>query len=77
MVVKAKVNQKYIEEIINKGADVTQDRISINDEWTMISVRLPKSLLKQIDECRETSLGMTRNAWILQQFQKILSDEGQ
>jgi hypothetical protein len=76
MVVKLKLHQKNIDAVINKGASVIQDH---NDDrskdWTLISVRLPKCLLKSLDEMRATSIGMTRNAWILQQFQKLLEDE--
>jgi hypothetical protein len=78
MVVKAKLKQKSIDDVINKGANVIHDR---EDEpvkdWTLISVRLPKSLLKRIDEARTSSIGLTRNAWILQQFQKLLTSENE
>lgn len=75
MVVKAKINQKSIEEFINKGADVVDDRPKDEkEEWTMISVRLPKSLLDRIDRKRKEFAGITRNAWILQKIQEILKE---
>lgn len=77
MVVKAKINKKSIEEVLNKGADVVQDRdTTLQEEWKMISVRLPKSLLETMDKHRSSSIGLTRNAWILQKFQEILKENG-
>lgn len=74
MVVKAKINQKSIDDVINKGADVIEDQVKKeSNDWTLISVRLPKDLLKKIDQERSQSIGLTRNAWILQQFQKAIS----
>lgn len=66
---------KKIEEFINKGGKVSADEKEDKDEWTMISVRIPKSLLKQIDEKRSQFIGITRNTWILQLFQKELLEK--
>lgn len=72
MVVKSKCHQKSIEEVIDQGAHVIEDRVRVSNDWTLISVRLPKEMLKIIDEARSKSVGLSRNAWILQQLQNAL-----
>jgi predicted HicB family RNase H-like nuclease len=78
---------KKIENIIHKGAPVKEDvqqESSLNekekakevkekkDNWTMISLRLPESLLEMIDANREDRFGVSRNTWILECIQEKL-----
>ncbi len=68
MSVKPQPSKKSIEKIINKGANVSEENQEL--EWTMISLRLPKSFIKKLDEQRAKYAGMNRNSWILQMIQK-------
>lgn len=81
MVVKPKPikpqDNKDINEVINKGAHVREDSQTEKheDKWIMISLRLPKPMLRQIDEKRKKKVGLSRNALILQKLQQWLEDE--
>lgn len=55
-----------IDALISKGAPVKADR----DGYTCISLRLPNSLLSEIDSCVKQSVGIKRTGWILQAIQK-------
>jgi len=67
-------NQK-IEEFINKGANVIEENLKlVKDEWVLTSLRIPKSILNEIDSVRKNRIGITRNTWILETIQKELKD---
>lgn len=61
--------ERKINQFVNKGGDVTE-----KEEWTMITVRLPTNLLKDIDQETKKRIGLSRNAWILEAFQEKLKD---
>lgn len=65
MVVKAKINEKDIASVINKGAEVVEDQKK-QDEWTTICLRLPKKMLEEIDQSCAKQIGLSRNAYLLQ-----------
>ncbi len=69
-----KSNEKEIEKIINKGGGGIEENQNSSEEtkvdpWTLITVRLPKVLLKDIDDEVAGRFGLSRNAWILEAFQ--------
>lgn len=64
-----KDKEKKINEFVNKGGDIAQ-----KDTWTMITVRLPSYLLKEIDNETKKRIGLSRNAWILEAFQEKLKN---
>ena len=70
---------KEIEKVINKGGKVAEEsgkeEIAQKEEWTMITVRLPKWMLKDIDKETDDRPGLSRNAWILESLQEKLKDE--
>lgn len=66
-------NEKKIDDFINQGGKAIEDaHADPIDEWTMISLRLPKSMLAKIDAKRKETIGLTRNAFLLQIIQKQL-----
>lgn len=73
---KDKSKEEKIEMIINKGGRVAEESLvqQEKDKWTLISVRLPASLLNEIDEKLDKRIGLSRNAWILEAFQEKLKD---
>ncbi len=66
-------DSKAIDQFINKGGKTKSDNEN-KDEWTLISLRLPKTLLDSVDAKRSKQIGLSRNAWILQMIQKGLQD---
>lgn len=60
--------KKDEDAFINKGGKAKSD----NAEWTMVSLRITKNLLKDLDSMRCNRLGMSRNAWILEAIQEKL-----
>lgn len=68
-----KNSEKAIEEIVNKGGRVAEENKEEKEKWTMISVRLPEWMLKDIDKETSNRSGLSRNAWILESFQDKLS----
>lgn len=59
--------ERKINQLINKGGSVTE-----KEGWTLISVRIPQKLLKEVDQETKTRIGLSRNAWILEAFQEKL-----
>jgi hypothetical protein len=55
-----------IDSLISRGAPVKSDMT----EYTSISLRLPYSLLIEIDSCVKKCVGIKRTGWILQALQK-------
>ena len=69
MVIKRKMDK---EEIINRGGQVTADNEKGN-EWTSLNLRIPKGLVKAIDDRRGSRIGISRTAWILEAIQEKMS----
>lgn len=67
-------HDKSISEFINKGGKAIEENDK-RDDWTVVNIRLPKHLLRDLDAFRSKQIGLTRNAWILQIIQKSLSQE--
>ena len=74
-----------VDALIDKGAPVKSDKVPAdaekkNDtdekpsesEWTHLNLRLPKTMLKQIDECLKARIGMPRSVWLLEALQEKL-----
>ena len=73
MAIKVKVEKKNIEKIINKGGNVCED--NQNDKWTVITLRIPQSFIKKLDEQRSKHIGMSRTAWLLQMIQRNIESQ--
>lgn len=68
-----KYKEEEIEKIVNKGGKVAEESLKQEkEEWAMITVRLPKWMLKDIDKEINSRPGLSRNAWILEVFQNNL-----
>lgn len=75
MSVKKPIDKKKVdvEALIEKGAKVKEDNESKNAKaWTNINFRIPVEMLKQVDNCVEERVGMTRTGWILESIQEKL-----
>ncbi len=77
MVVRQPINRQEmvdIEALIDKGAHVKADAKK-EEECSYINLRVPSALLKQVDECLKTRVGIKRTGWILEAMQKaVLKD---
>lgn len=63
-----------VNDIINRGAEVKADQLP-KSEWTVVGLRIPRLLLKEIDIEVRKRIGMNRNAWLLEIIQKNLKLE--
>lgn len=64
-----KDKEKKTKKIINKGGSER-----VKKGWTMITLRLPDHLLREIDTETEERIGLSRNAWILEAIQEKLKE---
>jgi len=63
-----------VNKLIDRGAPVKEDLKSEEaKKWTCINLRLPSTLLKEIDETVDEMVGITRTGWILQTLQKEIN----
>lgn len=60
------------EDIINRGADVTADKMDNKKEWCNFTLRIRKDLLTQIGDQLEERVGISKTAWILEAIQEKL-----
>lgn len=74
MVVKPSPKQKDIESFINKGCQKSQTKKEKRADWELISLRMPPSLLKAIDEELKNHGWVSRNSYILEVLQKNLNE---
>lgn len=58
-----------VNDFINKGAPVKAD-IQVTDECILISLRMPRSFLNEIDNILKNRIGLSRNALILEALQE-------
>lgn len=77
MAIKPLSVKDEVEAFVSKGAPVIGKMTgkTDKDDWKMISLRLPQSLLDLVDEKKATCLGMTRNTFILKLIQDGLNYE--
>lgn len=63
-----------LDSVISKGSYVKEDLESKikKNEWTFLSLRLPSSMLQEIDEALSSTVGISRTGWILQAIQEKL-----
>jgi hypothetical protein len=69
---KADLQKKSIDEFINKGGKVADEKNE--DEWVLLTQRLPKYIVNEIDERRKHFGWISRNAWIFLVIQKALNE---
>lgn len=72
----AKITGKFkkaeIEKVISRGGDVVSDKKADPKEWVILSLRIKTSMLKDIEEAMEDTVGISRTGWILQAIQERL-----
>jgi hypothetical protein len=66
-----------VEALISKGAEVIKDNTDKMDKkekmaWKMLNLRIPESMLEEVDKLVEERIGMSRVAWILESIQEKL-----
>lgn len=61
--------EKEIDQIVKKGGEVKEES---KKEYVVITVKMPKNFLRQVDAQIEKRIGLSRNAWILESMQKNL-----
>ncbi len=76
MAIRPKItkDEKLRNEIIERGGKVIEDN-TCESEWTGLSLRIPKKLIKEIDHFKESRVGLSRNAWILEAIQEKLNKD--
>ncbi len=56
-----------VEKLIDKGAPLKNENKSGKSlEWTNINIRIPRSMVNEIDLCVKERIGITRTGWILE-----------
>lgn len=61
------------EQVISRGGHVVADiESSKTKEWTTLCLRIPITMVSQIDALLEERIGLSRTAWILEAIQKTL-----
>lgn len=60
-----------LDTIISRGANVKEDSI-MSKEWSFLNLRIPTSLLNELNEHLESKIGISRTGWILQAIQDKL-----
>ncbi len=80
--VRASLNQQDLrKEILNKGAEVCADKISLiersleKQEWSFMTLRIPKDLITRVDEIIKKDPPHSRTSWIINAVRKRLKDE--
>lgn len=63
---KPKIKEIDIDALIEKGANIKNDCHSDEKKWTKINLRISMDMLKNVDECVEKRVGITRTGWILE-----------
>ncbi len=62
-----------VDKLIDRGAPVKEE---VNEdeanEFFFVNLRVPKSMMKEINETVAQYHGLSRNGWMLQQFAKEL-----
>lgn len=66
---------KTVEELIDRGGDVREDKVENKKEWTNFVIRIRKDLLFRVDKILEERIGMSKTAWILEAIQEKLKKE--
>lgn len=66
-----------VDALISKGAEVVKDNTDKRDKKKkmarkMLNLRIPESMLEEVDKLVEERVGMSRVAWILESIQEKL-----
>lgn len=71
---KTNISNIDIDALISKGAHVIEDnkREDSKKKSTHINLRIPKDMLKHIDEVMKKRVGISRIGWILEAIQEKL-----
>lgn len=71
MTLKKKQFEKLREKVINQGSELASDQ----PVWTTTCLRIPKQMLKDIDEKLIHKFNISRNNWILNALQNALDND--
>ena len=66
----SKQREKEVEALIEKGGKVKEDYKT--KEWFIVNLRLPMSMLEEVDEAVANRVGITRTGWILEAIHEKL-----
>ncbi len=61
---------KSLEEYMDKGGEVSADKEKAKREWVHFCLRIPQSLLDEID--KDKRIGISKTSWILDAIQDKL-----
>jgi len=63
-----------IDKLISKGADIIEnDEIKISKNlWTHLNLRIPTSMINEIEQVMKKRVGISRTGWILEAIQEKL-----
>lgn len=59
-----------LEKVIEKGGNVSADKMISGKEWSIFGLRLREDVSIQIDNLLENRIGMSKTAWILEAIQE-------
>ena len=72
---KIKENNVSLETIISKGASVMQDnKDKETKDYVFLNLRVPLSLLSEVNAAVEKRVGISRSGWILEAMQEKLQE---
>ncbi len=62
-----------VEKLIDKGAQLkNESTVEKSTEWTNINIRIPRSMIREIDLSVKERVGITRTGWILEAIHEKL-----
>ncbi len=82
MAVRKRLERQWIQEsevdaLIEKGAKVKEDHIAENKKWAHVNIRIPVDMLKNVDKCVDSRVGITRTGWILEAIHEKIKRENE
>lgn len=64
-----------VDEVINRGGNVSADKAEEKKDWKVFGLRLRKDLEDEIEGCLESRIGISKTGWILEAIQEKLKRE--
>jgi hypothetical protein len=61
-----------LQEVIDKGGEVAEDRTDQKKKWVFFSLRIRKDILNNIEEALQDRIGISKTGWILEAIQEKL-----
>lgn len=66
-----------LEEIIDRGGNVSADKTDDKKGWTHFTLRIRKDLSADIDKVLEHRVGISKTGWILEAIQEKLKKDNE